>query len=87
MIDEQLACTLVTIAELFARDKTVTTKEVGLWIEHLGSTNEAPTKVQKKALLEWFATMQEHGLYSGDMGEVEEFVLGKECRGTNGNQT
>ena len=39
VIDEQMACTLVKIAELFARDKTVTTKEVELWIDHLGSTS------------------------------------------------
>ena len=87
VIDEQMACTLVKIAELFARDKTVTTKEVELWIDHLGSTSEDPVEVQKNALLEWFATMRQHGLYSGEMEEVKEFVLGKDRKGASGDQT
>ena len=87
VIDEHLACTLVTIPELFGRDKTVTTKEVELWIDHLGSTSEEPVEVQKNALLEWFATMRQHGLYSDEMEEVEEFVRGKDRKGTSRDQT
>ena len=87
VIDEKLACMLVKIAEVFASDKIVTIEEVELWIEHLGSTSEESLKVQKNALLEWFATMRQRGLYSGEMGEVEGFVLGQDRKRSNGGET
>jgi AbiV family abortive infection protein len=42
VIDEYLAESLVKIAEALCRDETVATREIELWVEHLGPVWETP---------------------------------------------
>lgn len=76
VIDEALAKQLVSIAGLLARDRTFTTREIELWIEHMQPVYGAPLHEMKAALLCWYAAMREAGLYTDDAVDVESFVWG-----------
>ena len=77
VIDENLARSLVGIANLLAREGTVTEKEIELWIEHMQPVRGAPTVLMKSALLNWFDAMRQHGLWEDDKIGVEAFVWGE----------
>jgi len=77
-IDENLARALVGIADLFAKNKTVTAKEIELWVEHMRPTYDAPLQWMKTALLNWYAAMREHGLWEDGEIPVESFVRGEQ---------
>ncbi len=77
VIDEDLARSLVGIANLLAREGTVTEREMELWVEHMRPVYGAPPVLMKAALLNWFAAMRENGLWEdGDIG-VDAFVWGE----------
>ena len=76
-IDEALANELVSIADLMARERTFTRRELELWIEHMQPVYGAPLHEMKAALLRWYAAMREAGLSSDDDREVESFVWGE----------
>ncbi len=50
---------LTQIAKIFAAKNKVTTKEVELWVKHIGRTKEGTFKEQEESLLNWYAEMQE----------------------------
>jgi len=62
VIDKDLATMLMQIAKIFAVKNKVTTKEVELWVKHIGRTKEGTFKEQEESLLNWYAEMQELGL-------------------------
>ena len=76
VIDEARATQLVSIADLLARERTFTSREIELWIEHMGPVYGAPLDEMKAALLRWFAAMREAGLYADGSVNVEGFVWG-----------
>ncbi len=77
VIDENLARSLVGIANLLAREGTVTEREMELWVEHMRPVYGAPPILMNTALLNWFAAMRQNGLWEdGDIG-VDAFVWGK----------
>lgn len=76
VVDESLAKSLVAISDLLARDQTVTVKEIELWVEHMRPAYGAPLDWMKTALLNWYAAMQEHGLWEEGDIPVEAFVRG-----------
>lgn len=77
VIDESLARSLVSIADLLVSKETVTEKEIELWIEHMRPDYGAPLGRMKAALLNWYTAMSQNGLWEdGDIG-VEAFVVGK----------
>jgi AbiV family abortive infection protein len=80
VVDKNLAGSLVGIADLFARNKGVTVKEVELWVEHMGPSYGAPLEWMKTALLNWYAAMREHGLWEEGEIPVETFVRGEQKR-------
>ena len=76
VIDENLAKSLVGIANLLANEKIVTEREIELWVEHMRPVYGAPLGQMKAALLNWYAAMRQNGLWEdGDIG-VEAFVFG-----------
>ena len=77
VISDQMAQSLVRIADLLAKKPTITVKEIELWKEHIGPVYGASLKVQKTALLNWFAAMRENGLWSEGNISIEEFVRGE----------
>lgn len=62
VIDKSLARLLLDVAKIFLKDREITTKEVELWIKHMGPMRDKPFTEQKKALLNWYAELQEFGL-------------------------
>jgi AbiV family abortive infection protein len=74
IIDEELARTIVFIANVFARDKKVEPKEIELWIKHLGPVWMRSHELMEKGLENWYAEMQEVGLAPSGRNEMEEFI-------------
>ncbi|HZD52549.1 MAG TPA: AbiV family abortive infection protein, partial [Woeseiaceae bacterium] len=83
VIDESLARSLVGIADLLAKKKVVTVKEIELWVEHMQPSYGAPLECMKAALLNWYAAMQERGLWEEGAIHVETFVRGKRRKGAS----
>lgn len=78
VIDENLARSLVGIADLLATSEMVTVKEIALWIEHMRPAYGAPLELMKTALLNWYAAMCENGLWEDNSDvPVESFVRGR----------
>jgi AbiV family abortive infection protein len=73
-IDEGLARILVRIAQLFARDREYSQKEVKLWIEHIGPIWKKDPSWMKQALVNWYAAMQVAGLAAEGPNEMEQFI-------------
>ena len=77
VLHENLARSLVGVANLLASEKTVTEREIELWVEHMRPVYGAPLNQMKVALLNGYAAMRENGLWEdGDIG-VEAFVFGE----------
>ena len=76
VIDEALARQFVSIADLLAPEKTVTSREMELWVEHMQLVYGAPLHEMKAALIRWYAAIREEGLSTDDEREVESFVWG-----------
>ena len=76
VIDEALARQFVSIADLLAPEKTVISREMELWVEHMQPVYGAPLHEMKAALIRWYAAIREEGLSTDDEREVESFVWG-----------
>lgn len=74
IIDEELARTIVFIANVFMRDKKVESEEIELWIKHLGPVCMRSHELMEKGLENWYAEMQEVGLAPNGSNEMEEFI-------------
>ncbi len=74
VIDEQFAAQLVATAQLLAKSKEVTTKEMELWIKHLGPVWNQDPGWMRKALENWYAEMQEIGLAKAGPNAMEAFI-------------
>ena len=74
VVDARLAEILVKIADLYATNDHITTREVKLWIAHLGPVYGAPLKCMKEALVDWYRAMGEAGLLNENDTSMEEFV-------------
>lgn len=81
VIEQELAKSLVAIADLFAKEETVTVKEIELWIKHMRPVYGAPLDWMKTALLNWYAEMREDGLWEEGVVSVETFLRGQQKRG------
>lgn len=76
VIDENVSRSLVGIAELLAKSRVVTVKEVELWIKHMRPVYGAPLDEMKTALLDWYSEMRENNLWEDGDISVEAFVRG-----------
>ena len=82
-IDEALSGSLVTIADLLAKGRTITELEIQLWITHMRATYGASLERQKISLENWYAAMKENGLWDEKdttKGQIslESFLWGNE---------
>ena len=75
-IDDNTSRSLVGIADLLAKSKVVTLKEVELWIKHIRPVYGAPLEEMKTALLDWYSEMRENNLWEDGDIPVEAFVRG-----------
>ena len=76
VINEDLTCSLVSTADLLAKGRTVTRREIELWIEHMGPTYRESLECQKISLSNWYAAMRENGLSQHDSKSVDSFLWG-----------
>jgi AbiV family abortive infection protein len=74
VIEELLTRMIVQIAQLFARDREYTEREVQLWIEHVGPVWKKNPAWMKQAVVNWYAAMQEAGLVPEGVNEMEQFI-------------
>jgi AbiV family abortive infection protein len=75
VIDEALAKTLVRTARLLSSTKEkVTTKEIELWIEHLGPVRSRHPSWQERALENWYAALQAAGLRAPGENKMQQFI-------------
>jgi AbiV family abortive infection protein len=73
-IDEHLARQLVAIARLFARGKHHSSRELELWITHVGPVWKGDLAWMKTALVKWYEAMRAEGLEIFGSSEVERFL-------------
>ncbi len=83
VIDDELAKSIVKIADLFVEKSPVSVQEIELWSEHMRPVYGAPLEMMKTALIDWYAAMKENGLWSEGNISVEEFVRGEPNDKTN----
>ena len=76
VIDEKTSKSLVAIADLLAKSRAVTVKEVELWIEYMRPVEGSSLEQMKTALLDWYAAMHKNGLWEDGDIPVEAFVRG-----------
>lgn len=74
VIDSSLCESLLRTADLLTRDKTVTAREIELWIQHMRPVRYSPLPMQKAALLNWHADMVANGLSEFSEDEWSSFV-------------
>ncbi len=76
VIDEGLSRMLVGLAKVFASKKTMTEKEIELWIKHIGPVWKQNMGWMQQALKNWYGEMQECGLAPEGENAMEEFIRG-----------
>jgi AbiV family abortive infection protein len=78
IIDEQLARSLVEIATIKSIKKSVSKREVELWIEHMGPVFRKDMRWMKQALVNWHQAMVAEGLATEGAISMAEFVKDRE---------
>lgn len=74
VIDQDLARMLVNVADVMSKDKDVSEKEIELWIEHVGPVWKKDSAWMKKAVANWYASMQAVGLAPEGENKMEQFI-------------
>ncbi|WP_256667787.1 AbiV family abortive infection protein [Pseudomonas sp. R-28-1W-6] len=74
VVNEELSKSLVQTAKLLAGKSEVTTKEIELWIEHVGKASKTDFNAMKEALITWYAAMQDAGLKEGGGNSMKNFI-------------
>ncbi len=74
IIEEDLAKTIVQVAEIMAKDREITTLEIELWIKHIKPVWKKNLSWMKQALVNWHNEMKEKGLVKEDDNDMERFV-------------
>ena len=76
-VEDNTARSLVGIADLLAKSRVITIKEVELWIKHMRPVYAAPLEEMKTALRNWYSEMRENNLWEDGDIPVEVFVRGQ----------
>ena len=74
VIDEALANSLVTAAEILSPERNISVRELELWVEHLGPVWNKNPDWMKQALVNWYAAMQAEGLVPTGQNKMQDFV-------------
>ena len=75
VIDKGLTGALVKLAQVLAKDREFSEREIKLWIEHLGPVwPDRHPQWQRQALINWFAAMQAEGLIPPGGNSMEQFI-------------
>lgn len=74
VVDEALAKNLVAAAEILSPERTITVRELELWVEYLGPiSNKSPDRM-KHGLVNWYGAMQAEGLAPAGPNKMQAFV-------------
>ena len=65
---------LVKFADVLAKNKDVSEKEIELWIEHIGPAWKKDPACMKTALINWYAAIQAAGLAPEGENKMEQFI-------------
>jgi AbiV family abortive infection protein len=76
VIDEALATQLVKSAEILAPARSISVRELELWVKHMEPVWNKSSEWMKSALVNWYADMQAEGLVPGGNNPMAEFVRG-----------
>ncbi len=74
VVEQDLARMLVNVADVLAKEKDISEKEIELWIEHVGPVWKKDPAWMKKALANWYAAMQAAGLAPEGENKMEQFI-------------
>jgi AbiV family abortive infection protein len=77
VIDERLSKIFVGLAKVFVSKKSMTEKEIELWIKHIGPVWKQNMAWMQQALKNWYGEMQECGLAPEGENAMAEFIRGK----------
>lgn len=77
VIEESLTRTMVQTAELLARDRETTPREIELWVKHMKPVWKDNLGWMQQALVSWHREMREEGLIYGDDEDMERFIHGE----------
>ena len=73
VVDEALAKSLVAKAEILSPERTITVRELELWVEYLGPiSNKSPDRM-KQAYVNWYGAMQVEGLKPAGPNKMQAF--------------
>ena len=75
-IDADLARSLVRTADLLAKGREVTVREIELWVEHIKPVWMGKLEWMKKALSNWRPAMQAEGLAVLEADRLDKFIWG-----------
>lgn len=74
VVDEELARSIVSIANIFSKNKEIEPLEIELWVKHLGPVWMVSDKAMKKGLENWYDGMQKAGLASDGGNKMTQFI-------------
>ena len=74
IIEKELAKQLVGTAEILLPRHDVTTREIELWVLHVGPVWKQDFGLMKEAVANWYASMVAEGLASGDSEDMNRFI-------------
>ena len=75
-VNESMAKMVVAIAEKLAHEDVHSEMEIRLWIEHMGAVSLQDLAGSKRAVINWYAAMQRHGLRPNGPNLMEKFLDG-----------
>ena len=74
VIDEELARSIVSIANIFSKNKEIEPLEIELWIKHLGPVWMLSDEAMKKGLENWYDETQSLGLATEGENKMKQFI-------------
>lgn len=75
VIDENLARSIVQVAELLVPNREITEREIELWILHMKPVWKERMELMEAAVAEWHRQMCAEGLSDDDPDAMENFIL------------
>ena len=76
VITKEIATQFVRTAELLARGDYISSREMDLWVQHLGPVWMKSKEVMEKALVDWHLALQAEGLKPSGADEMRDFIIG-----------
>jgi AbiV family abortive infection protein len=74
VVEKETVEYMIGTAEILLSTHEVTTREVELWITHVGPVWKHDMETMKKAVADWYAIMQSEGLFDDEKGDINAFL-------------